>query len=346
MSINKVTKNEVIDLFNEVLLIIKSEIEVPSFNIVFNNINKSYSNLSKNEIDESKKTIYVYDTDTFFEYLTLIINSLIKLREEYNEKINVHSITVSVLKRIWLRMNNNDFDDVLSFLHQQLIFLNDRTFNAYKTPVLINHFNNNEIYAYNKLNRTWDETDTSMSFYIKGNPNHELSDVFYGIVDENDEKICYIYAVQNKAKITNKKIERSLYCLNKGIESFNVHPNQVYTLILFINECIKNGITKIKVPKIQVLNHRYHELLSKKCKRNFTNKWSYVSILETFDNPIKRNQYELDKKLYSHFVDMENKIDYLKRDKLFNLVDMMKYYFDNIEFIFEDDNIKEYVLRR
>ena len=116
--------------------------------------------------------------------------------------------------------------------------------------------------------------------------------------------------------------------------------------ILLLNTSLIDLIKKIKVPKIQVLNHRYHEILSKKCEREFKNKWNYTSIIETFENPIKKRQYESDKELYSHFVDMENKIDQLKRNKLFLLVDRMKYYFDNIEFIFEDDNIKEYELRR
>ena len=76
MSIYRVNINEVMNLFDEVLPVIKSEIEVPSFNIVFNNIDKTYNNLSKNEIDESKQTIYVTDTIVFFDYLTKIINSL------------------------------------------------------------------------------------------------------------------------------------------------------------------------------------------------------------------------------------------------------------------------------
>ena len=346
MSIYRVNINEVMNLFDEVLPIIKSEIEVPSFNIVFNNIDKTYNNLSKNEIDETKQTIYVADTTMFFDYLTKIINSLIELREEYFEEVNPYILTKSLLKRIWLRMNNNDFNDIISFLQQQLMFIEDRTFIEYKSLKMINSFYNREVYAYNKINRTWDETDNSMSFYIKGEPNHELSDVFYGIRCENGEKVCYIYAVQNKSRKINKKIQRKLYHLNKGIDNPNVHPNQVYTLILFINECIKNGVTKIKIPKVQVLNHRYHEILSKKCERDFKNKWNYVSILETFENPIKKRQYENDKRLYSHFVDMENKIDQLKRNKLFLLVDRMKYYFDNIEFVFEDDNVKEYELRR
>ena len=347
MSIYRVNKNEIMKLFNEVLPIINSEIEVPSFNIVFNDIDSTFNNLSRNIIDDNnKKTIYVYDTKIFFEYLTQIINSLIELRENHFEEDNPYTLSISVLKRIWMRMDNNDFNNVISFLHKQLDFIKDETFNNYISPKSIDLFNDYEVYAYNKMNRTWDETDSSMSFYIKGAPNHDLSDIFYGIRCENNEKVCYIYAIQNKGKSINKKIQRELYHLNKGVTNPNVHPNQVYTLILFINMCIKNNITKIKIPKIQVLNHRYHEILSSKCKKDFENKWNYNTILETFENPIKKRQYEYDKKLYSHFVNSENKIDYLKRDKLFSLIERMKYYFDNIEFIDESEDIKEYKLRR
>ena len=69
MSIYRVNINEVMNLFDEVLPVIKSEIEVPSFNIVFNNIDKTYNNLSKNEIDESKQTIYVTDTIVFLSLI-------------------------------------------------------------------------------------------------------------------------------------------------------------------------------------------------------------------------------------------------------------------------------------
>ena len=202
---------------------------------------------------------------------------------------------------------------------------------------MINSFHNKEVYAYNKINRTWDEADNSMSFFIKGEPNHELSDVFYGIRHENDEKVCYIYAVQNKSRKINKKIQRKLYHLNKGIDNPNVHPNQVYTLILFINECIKNGITKIKVPKIQVLNHRFHEILSEQYKKTFHEKWTINNIKEASHDNLLWLEFEEDISWYRHIVDSSSKIDKLKQDKLFDLVKRMLAYFDDMTLISDDD---------
>lgn len=352
-----ISKKEVIKcFFNNAIKEIKEEKDVPNFNIVFMDdinsfikdmdIDTSYLNITNNS-DETLPTMYIENCDVFFCYLTLIINSLIELRYFYTTSVNKSILCHQVLTRIWMRMDYNDFDDVISFLEKQLDFIRDDTFLGYRYVREIDKFNGKSVMCENQSNTTYDETDSSLTFYISDDENiHNLSHVNYGIRYENGEKVCYIYAVQYKGGEINKKIQRKLYHLNKGIDNPNVHPNQVYTLILFINECIKNGITKIKVPKIQVLNHRYHEILSKKCEREFKNKWNYTSIIETFENPIKKRQYESDKELYSHFVDMENKIDQLKRNKLFLLVDRMKYYFDNIEFIFEDDNIKEYELRR
>lgn len=352
-----ISKKEVINcFFYQALISIKNEKEVSNFNIVFNsnindlisdmNIDTSYIDISKNS-DKAFPTMYIEDSNLFFDYLTNIINSLIELRHFYSTSFDNLSLCYQVLTRIWMRMDNNDFNDVISFLQKQLDFICDDTFLGYRYPKKVDEFAGRDIICENSLNMTWDETDSSLYFFINDKENiHSLSNVYYGIRYENNEKVCYIYAVQNKNNDINKKIQRKLYHLNKGIDNPNVHPNQVYTLILFINECIKNGITKIKVPKIQVLNHRFHDILSKQYKKTFQEKWTYDNIQKASENNLLWLDFQEDINWYHHIVDSSSKIDYLKRDKLFNLVERMKYHFDNIEFIYEDDNIKEYSLRR
>ena len=81
-------------------------------------------------------------------------------------------------------------------------------------------------------------------------------------------------------------------------------------------------------------------------KKTFQEKWTYDNIQKASENNLLWLDFQEDINWYHNIVDSSSKIDYLKRDKLFNLVERMKYHFDNIEFIYEDDNIKEYSLRR
>ena len=343
-----ISKNEVINcFFNSAIKDIKNEIEIPNFNIVFNDdINElinnkdydtSYINIFKNS-DKSLPTMYIEDSNLFFEYLTQIINSLIELRCFYGIHMNNSLLVYQVLTRIWLRMDNNDFNDVISFLQKQLDFICDDTFLGYRYPKEITTFNKRKVICENHNNTTYDETDSSLTFYINDvNGNHDLSHVLYGIRYENNEKVCYIYAVQNKCGDINKKIQRELYHLNKGIDNPNVHPNQVYTLILFLNLCIENNITKIKVPKIQVLNHRFHDILSESYKKTFQEKWTVEKIKKASQNDFLMIEFREDIAWYRHIVDSTSKIDMLKQDKLFNLVNRMLVYFSDMSLISDED---------
>lgn len=343
-----ISKNEVINcFFNHSLKEIKDEKDVPNFNIVFShdlnnlikdlNIDTSYINTSNN-CDKSLPFLYIENSNLFFDYLTLIINALIEFRYYYTTYINKELLCKQMLSRIWMRMDYNDFNDVISFLEKQLDFLKDDTFLGYRFAKEIDKFNGRHVICENQCNTTYDETDSSLTFYIIDKDIiHNLSNVHYGIRYENNEKVCYIYAVQNKGREINKKIQRELYHLNKGIDSPNLHPNQVYTLILFINECIKNGISKIKVPKVQVLNHRFHEILSENYKKTFQEKWTTNNINKASEDNLLWLEFREDISWYHHIVDSTSKIDKLKQDKLFNLVNRMLAYFDNMTLISDDD---------
>ncbi len=343
-----ISKKEVIKcFFNNTIKEIKEEKDVPNFNIVFMDdispfikdidVDTSYLNIANNS-DKSLPTMYIENSDVFFCYLTLIINSLIELRFFYTTSVNKSILCHQVLTRIWMRMDYNDFNDVISFLEKQLDFIRDDTFLGYRYAREIDKFYDRSVMCENQSNTTYDETDSSLTFYISDDESiHSLSHVDYGIRYENGEKVCYIYAVQNKGGEINKKIQRKLYHLNKGIDNPNVHPNQVYTLILFINECIKNGITKIKVPKIQVLNHRFHEILSEQYKKTFQEKWTVNNIKKASQDNLLWLEFKEDISWYRHIVDSSSKIDKLKQDKLFDLVKRMLAYFDNMTLISDDD---------
>lgn len=373
---------ELIELFIlRTLPSIKSEKEIPNINFIFDNnsielfnyvmehpfrkkdvwtedITSKDLEITKeiNNMNPNSNTIIIDDGVSFFDYLTSIVNEHLKLFKEYEYILMIRSTTMSLLTRIWLRMDDNDFNDVISFLKKELDFYKDRTLDKYRTEIYISSYEGIDSYAECNINESWDETTRSMNFRLENSgESHTISRVLYDIRSENGIKVCYIYGVQNNLfNITNKRIERKLYKLNKGIDNPKVHPNQLYSLILFLEILKKEGITTIKVPKNQTLSYGYHKILSNNEKSNFKAKWPTKKVRKIYssddeDSINKRHEYELDKEWFKHIVGKENTIERLKTDKLFELLRRLCLYDPSFEFVGispNDDEILVYKLRK
>lgn len=373
---------ELIELFIlRTLPSIKSEKEIPNINFIFDNnsielfnyvmehpfrkkdvwtedITSKDLEITKeiNNMNPNSNTIIIDDGVSFFDYLTSIVNEHLKLFKEYEYILMIRSTTMSLLTRIWLRMDDNDFNDVISFLKKELDFYKDRTLDKYRTEIYISSYEGIDSYAECNINESWDETTRSMNFRLENRgESHTISRVLYDIRSENGIKVCYIYGVQNNLfNITNKRIERKLYKLNKGIDNPKVHPNQLYSLILFLEILKKEGITTIKVPKNQTLSYGYHKILSNNEKSNFKAKWPTKKVRKIYssddeDSINKRHEYELDKEWFKHIVGKENTIERLKTDKLFELLRRLCLYDPSFEFVGispNNDEILVYKLRK
>lgn len=373
---------ELIELFIlRTLPSIKSEKEIPNINFIFDNnsielfnyvmehpfrkkdvwtedITSKDLEITKeiNNMNPNSNTIIIDDGVSFFDYLTSIVNEHLKLFKEYEYILMIRSTTMSLLTRIWLRMDDNDFNDVISFLKKELDFYKDRTLDKYRTEIYISSYEGIDSYAECNINESWDETTRSMNFRLENSgESHTISRVLYDIRSENGIKVCYIYGVQNNLfNITNKRIERKLYKLNKGIDNPKVHPNQLYSLILFLEILKKEGITTIKVPKNQTLSYGYHKILSNNEKSNFKVKWPTKKVRKIYssddeDSINKRHEYELDKEWFKHIVGKENTIERLKTDKLFELLRRLCLYDPSFEFVGispNNDEILVYKLRK
>lgn len=373
---------ELIELFIlRTLPSIKSEKEIPNINFIFDNnsielfnyvmehpfrkkdvwtedITSKDLEITKeiNNMNPNSNTIIIDDGVSFFDYLTSIVNEHLKLFKEYEYTLMIRSTTMSLLTRIWLRMDDNDFNDVISFLKKELDFYKDRTLDKYRTEIYISSYEGIDSYAECNINESWDETTRSMNFRLENRgESHTISRVLYDIRSENGIKVCYIYGVQNNLfNITNKRIERKLYKLNKGIDNPKVHPNQLYSLILFLEILKKEGITTIKVPKNQTLSYGYHKILSNNEKSNFKAKWPTKKVRKIYssddeDSINKRHEYELDKEWFKHIVGKENTIERLKTDKLFELLRRLCLYDPSFEFVGispNNDEILVYKLRK
>lgn len=373
---------ELIELFIlRTLPSIKSEKEIPNINFIFDNnsielfnyvmehpfrkkdvwtedITSKDLEITKeiNNMNPNSNTIIIDDGVSFFDYLTSIVNEHLKLFKEYEYTLMIRSTTMSLLTRIWLRMDDNDFNDAISFLKKELDFYKDRTLDKYRTEIYISSYEEIDSYAECNINESWDETTRSMNFRLENSgESHTISRVLYDIRSENGIKVCYIYGVQNNLfNITNKRIERKLYKLNKGIDNPKVHPNQLYSLILFLEILKKEGITTIKVPKNQTLSYGYHKILSNNERSNFKAKWPAKKVRKIYssddeDSINKRHEYELDKEWFKHIVGKENTIERLKTDKLFELLRRLCLYDPSFEFVGispNNDEILVYKLRK
>lgn len=346
---NKVEFKEVVELFvHSTIYDLNSENEVPKINIIFKeeafdlfysvmnnpfqkdeswtpNIEKKDIQLLKQQNDKNCLSIYVKDHIKFFHYLTEIINNQVILHTRYKVYRDARALAIKLMKIIWLRVGVNDLNNIEDFLKRQLEFVKNDMLNDYKNELNIGDFYSHSVKAQGFVTNIWDEAPLGMNFKIYDQDiksYHSLPYIFYGI--ENDT--CYIYAIQNdRNRIKIPKIERLLYKLNKGIENPNVHPSMVLSIMLFINTLKENEITKIKVPTLQVLSYKYHEILSEKEKINFEKKWNKTLLndLKYLDESTRKDilkNYEYAKLWYSHVVDKEDVISRLKTENLINLI--------------------------
>lgn len=327
----KIEFKELIELFVlDTIPSIQEEEETPKFNIIFEpkafllfdyvkenpfkldghwtpNIRNRYIKklqLLENQ-DSTLPTLYVKDSYLFFNLLVEIVNESLSLNYKYGLKLSEREYCILVLRRIWLRMGPNDFNNVESFLKRELEFLKNYWLDIdyRKNYEKIDNFNENIVIKSSMVGATWDETFHEMSYSIvlPDRTLHELSRVRYGLIEEDNEKVCYIYAIQNeKNPHINKKIQRELYKFCNKNGDLGVHPNQIYTMYLFLKELEKIGVTKIKVPIMQVLNYPYHEIM-------------YSDGKKIHEKAIKYSEY----------------ISYLKTEKLYKTMEAMTNFFDD-----------------
>ena len=350
---------------------INSEREVPGINFVFSDESidfikyvkdnyevksVNYTSISDEDIEslnsfnENFPFIKVTDPYRFFGLLTSICNNQVKLENVYGYKTDYLSKISTILRRIWLRCTSLDMLYIEDFLERQNDFIMNREFeNNEKTDLELLGLK----VSYNPLiNNSYCETTRRMKLSIS---NYDLPSVYYDIRNENDEKVCYIYAIQNeKERNKDKKIERSLYKLNNGFNS-PVHPSFTASMIIFFKLLKENGIDKIKVPLLEVLNYDYHVLLSKYTDAFFHNKWDRITdnIFESYKQ-IDINLYnsmvselESDKNWYQNTVNKEDLISKNKTENLYNLfVFLNELNYCNIDGINLDDELTIKLLRK
>ena len=324
---------------HDVLKAIVSEKEIPGINFVFDdktisfikNVKDNYDgrywyNITDEDIESLNKYndsfcyIKINDAYRFFSLLADISNNQTLLEKDYGYNTNPFSKANLICRRIWLRCNPKDFEHIEDFLEKQKDFIEDRSLDNPKEKI---YLSNNISYSID-INNTFCETSRNAKISIS---DHDLPSVLYDIRDEFGEKVCYIYGVQNeKHRNVNKKIERSLYKINNGVNSL-VHPNFSNSMVIFYDLLKEKGISKIKVPLLEVLSYDYHILLSKYTKDYYSKRWNKIELenmelIKSYDmNTYNKmlNEYEDDSIWYRNSVDKEDLISKNKTENLYNL---------------------------
>ena len=336
----KIEFKETIELFAErVIYEIKNGRDVPNINFnfgkdgleLFNDVKNNPHKLQgswtpdiKDEDiekvmtqDEGVLTIDIQDANKFFNLLTDIINASLELSEAYNDSPPTRSFAMFLMRRIWLRMSIEDFVNVERFLERQLEFAKNYSLETYDYTV-VDKFYDYKVKMKTINNPNWDESTRSMIFSITDEleEGYELPHILYDIDSYNN---CYIYGVQSaKYNHNSKSIERKLYKINKGIENPNVHPSKVYSLMYFINELKKKGITTIVVPSMQVLNYEYHQIIGERARDDVVRIGNMMSTMPSVSS--LDHEYENAVNWYNKVYNREDKISYLKTEELFNLM--------------------------
>lgn len=356
---------------------LKNESEIPALNIVFPDSafklfeyikehpfekDGSYvpplydRDIEKAKIENNSNpelpTINIHNTVKFFELLTDIINSWHDKKNKHWGSYGHRALFIQNIKRLFLRMSPNDMLNIESFLQRELSFIQDKTFDEYiGKNTIIGEYEGYILKTALEEAPSWCETTNKMTFFLTNDNNefHTLPSIYFGITEEYGEQVCYIYAIQNERhRAENKRIQRTLYKLNKGIENPDVNPASILVLQTFINMLKEKGITDIKVPCLQVLSYRYHEILSDTTKRDFEKNYSpeqleYINNLNSYDRERKLEEYEWQKLWYSHVVDKQDFISYTKTEGLFKIFRRVQDQFSSIELLntpfIEDENL-------
>ena len=309
--------------------------------------------------------VHVKDYKKFFKTLTDLSNELSYLSSKQYHAPLAYNYQLHLFERIWLRMTPSDFENVESFLKEQLDFVRNKTFREYDRETPIGYCKDYFITAQKKLAATYDENNFEMQIRLCSQDQyHTLPLIRYDINDTKEKKTCTIGAIQNKVgACTLKEVKRMLYHLNKGVEKeeseeykeykqnqsdyypeniSDVYPGSVLSLLIFINMLISEGITEIKVPCMHTLSYDYHKMLSDKTKKDFDFRWKGSYEYDLADYELE--EYEYQKTWYQHVVDKEDFINRAKTEELLRNFRRLIYHYPFIKVINEPMIQGDYLL--
>ena len=211
-------------------------------------------------LEDNYKNKYDYNYIQINDYKTFskLLGDIIK--STYYNNLYYKFSPDSILKSIWLRMGVSDILDVNSFLKRELSFFNTVNFfqdeytkwGEYKTC---------DLFYKNSSNGDFFETNNHIKISLrKYDEYYDFPVIHYGLAIEDKEAVCYIYGIQNLDSCsTNNSFDDIMKNDKRFLRNKYVSPKLVMALNFFTQLLLKNNITNIKVPLLQVFNYSYHE---------------------------------------------------------------------------------------
>lgn len=202
------------------------------------------------------------------------------------------------LLNVWKNATNYDFQNPERFIRRYTDFIRDNTFSQYDELTFLGKYDNNMLMVQRKQDSYGFETPYIMHFSLtNGKDVYNLPWVRYGISKgEREEKIAYIYALQNMDTSPNEEYNRqvksSINKVNKGVKKYrNVTPSAIATLSVFIGMLENEGIYSIRVPDFLIGRYKRFkntntEEEADRIQRNITDKFlrNFLRLSEQLDN--------------------------------------------------------------
>lgn len=291
--------------------------------------------------------IYIEDIERFTKLLS-------KLNKSIKKGLNGDGYDFSdyILESVWLRMSPNDYDNIYNFLEKQIAFSNSNYFTVpsieskeYKKSTY--HTNLLDYKVFYQINTAgpWYESNRKMSISIEDEKERRLylPEIYFNVIDEDDKKQCYVYAIQNPKSehyYSVDNIEEKLVNTKRQLRNKYVNYKFILALKYFIDIMKENEIYDIKVPLLQVFNYDYHVTMSDNYKR----------IMSRFEEDIKKGtttkedySYLQMKKTYDKVADKEDIISKNKTERLVETFLLLQEKYDGIEILtdpfIEDENL-------
>ena len=238
------------------------------------------------ECEQNNSTLVINNEENFFEVLSEYIFM------EFNKKRKIPTFVFDDLKNrmkfiivyLFVNATTEDFNNPIHLIRRNIAFLQDDTFSYLNDAEKINigdNFFGSSLILQNVEHSVAMETPNKIyigfsKVFEEGVFHYPVADITYGVVNEDGEKVCYIYSLmkpkdkREKSKEEEKyqkKMDRYMYKLNDGVKDYesneyfeykdglskyypenisDVTPSFVFALSVFMALLEREKITKVK----------------------------------------------------------------------------------------------------
>lgn len=318
------------------------------FNMYFDNTltkNKAYKSLN----ESGEYQIRIRNFDSFFDKLKTYCEKELELSLNVGNYRQTYNFVVEIIANIFLRATVDDFNDIDLFLDKQIEMLNINELSDFLVEQEFGNINFlDDLVLSAKLRDAYvfDENSLEMVMRLTDRETDEVIElplVRFGIYNKDEKRICSIGSIQNKFLSDDSKInagKKEIISQISRKDRWGMESKKIISLLTFMFIMNKYNINDFEIHGLNILDYRYHELLSEYKKKIFEEYYPVGNGVPT--DEIDYFCYMKDKKELERYYQKEETIVELKTTKLFEFVyNVLQYYLDNSKitsFPFEADS--------